>query len=54
MSNVTKEVREMNPEELTGIPSEKVPDVVKGYIQSDAIKITVTKQNDGKWTIRAE
>lgn len=43
----------MKPEEMTDVPSEDVPNVVKGYIQSGAKIINCIKQNDPNWTIKA-
>lgn len=43
----------MNPEEIRDVPPEDVPNVVKGFILSGAKKIIATKQEDGKWTVKA-
>lgn len=43
----------MNPEEISNVPAEDVPNVVKGFILSGAEKITATKQEDAKWTVKA-
>ena len=43
----------MKPEEIQDVPGEDVPNVVKGFILSEAKKIIATKQRDGKWTVKA-
>ncbi len=41
------------PTEVKDVPPEKVGTKVGQVVQTGATKIECTKQNDGKWTIRA-
>ena len=44
----------MDAEELKDVPEEKVPDVVKRFIQSGAAEVVAKRQADGKWTVSAK
>jgi hypothetical protein len=41
------------PTEIKDVPTEKVGTKVQQVVQTGATKIECTKQDDGKWTIRA-
>jgi hypothetical protein len=41
------------PTEIKDVPPEKVGTKVRQVVQTGATKIQCTKQDDGKWTIRA-
>ena len=40
--------------QLTDIPEEQVPSVVEEALRDGVNKITITKQNDGKYTVSWE
>jgi len=40
--------------ELNNVPENKVPQQVKIFMLAGLAKITIEKQQDGKWTIKGE
>ena len=40
--------------ELNNVPEKTVPQVVENFILAGNVKITLTKQSDGNWTITGE
>ena len=51
-----KESNKMNdvPNEMNDVPQDNIPKITESFIFDGWTKITITKQQNGKWTIKGE